>query len=214
MLVCIGIPSIDGKPYAGTVDSLLAEQLLGYGKGVHFLVIWEIGCSLIGVARNKIAHKFINETKADVLVFVDADISWKGGEIARLAASEYDVIGGTYRAKTDEVKFHVRGDPQKVGTLYNVEGLPGGFIKISRKAFETMDATAYFDDAGRPMKDFFPVGMHEGRMWGEDYGFCRLYGEAGGQVWLDPSIKLRHHDGNRFYDGDFEAWLERIERTE
>jgi hypothetical protein len=214
MLVCIGLPCIDGRPYAGTVDSLLAEQVRGYGKGVHFLILWEIGCSLIGVARNRIADRFLNETKADALVFVDADISWKAGDLAKLAVSPHDVIGGTYRTKTDDVKFHLRGEPVKDGDLYRVEGLPGGFIKISRKAFETVDAAPYSDEAGHEMRDFFPVGMHEGRMWGEDYGFCRLYGEAGGQVWLDPSIKLRHHDGNRFYDGDFEAWLERIERTE
>ncbi len=82
MLVCIGLPCIDGRPYAGTVDSLLAEQLLGYRKGVHFLILWEIGCSLIGVARNRIADRFLNETKADALIFVDADISWKAGDLA------------------------------------------------------------------------------------------------------------------------------------
>ena len=60
MLVCVGIPTIDGKPHAQTVDSLLAEQLLGYGRGVHFLVLWEVGCSLIGVARNKIARSFLD----------------------------------------------------------------------------------------------------------------------------------------------------------
>lgn len=210
MLVCVGIPSIDGKPCAGTVDSLLAETVLGFGQGVHFLVMWEIGCSLIGPARNKLARRFLDTKEAACLVFVDADISWKGGELARLAKSEHDVIGGTYRTKQDEVKFHVRGTPEKVGDLYKVDGLPGGFLKISRAAFERCEASHYTDENGREMRDYFPTGYMDGMIWGEDYGFCRLYRQSGGEIWLDPSIRLRHHDGNRFYDGDFEPWLEKV----
>jgi hypothetical protein len=208
MLVCVGIPCLDGKPYANTVDSLLAEQLLGYGRGVHFLVLWEIGCSLIGVARNKIAKRFLDQKEADCLVFVDSDISWKGGDLARLAQQPHDVIGGTYRAKRDDDYYHISGTPRRVGDLYEVDGLPGGFLKISRRALETIDAAPYLDENRRPMRDFFPVGMIDGQMYGEDYGFCRLWTNGGGKVLLDPSIKLRHHDGLRAYSGDPLAWLD------
>lgn len=210
MLVCVGIPCIDGRPYASTVDSLLAETVLGFEQGVHFLVLWEVGCSLIGPARNKIARRFLDIPQAACLIFVDADISWKGGELARLAKSEHDVIGGTYRTKQDEVKFHVRGTPEKVGGLYKVDAVPGGFMKISRSAFDRCEANPYADESGREMRDYFPTGYIDGQIWGEDYGFCRLWRQSGGEVWLDPSIRLRHHDGNRFYDGDFEPWLEKV----
>ena len=211
MLVCIGIPSIDGKPCANTVDSLLAEQLLGFGRGVHFLVLWEIGCSLIGVARNKLARKFLDIPEADCIVFVDSDISWKGGELARLARRPEEVVGATYRAKRDDDYFHVRGKPKRQGDLYRVDGLPGGFIKISRSAFERTQAKAYTDESGRKMRDYFPTGFHRGRLYGEDYGFCRLYTQAGGAVWLDASVQLRHHDGGRFYSGDPEAFLRTLD---
>src|SRR5690606_37887614 len=79
MLVCVGIPTIDGKLHANLVDSLLAETLLGHTQGVHFLVRSEMGCSLIGAARNKLAKWFLDTTQADCLVFVDSDISWPGG---------------------------------------------------------------------------------------------------------------------------------------
>jgi hypothetical protein len=211
MLVCVGIPSIDGKPCANTVDSLLAETVLGYGQGVHFLVMWEIGCSLIGVARNKLARRFLDIPQAACLVFVDSDISWKGGELARLARRPEDVVGGTYRAKHDEpVKFHIRGIPEPAGDLLKVEGLPGGFLKISRRALETVKAQPYREESGREMRDFFPTGLIDGEIWGEDYGFCRLWRQSGGSVFLDPSIQLRHHDGFRSYSGDVAAWLEAL----
>lgn len=207
MIVYIGIPVIDGKPYAALVDSLLAEQVLGYGKGVHFLVDWEIGCSLIGHARNKLVKRFLDTKEADCIVFVDADISWSGGQLAKLAQRPEDVIGGTYRAKSETEKFHVREPVEKVGSLYRVGGLPGGFIKISRPAFESIKADFYSDGAGTVLEDYFPTGLRDGVFYGEDYGFCRLWREAGGSVWLDPSIRLRHHDGGRHFTGDPAEWL-------
>lgn len=209
MLVAVGIPCLDGKPYSNLVDSLLAETILGYGQGVYFHTMWEVGCSLVGVARNKLAKRFL-ESKADCLVMVDADMSWPGGELARLAQRPEHVIGGTYRAKTDDIKFHIRGNPEPVGDLLRVDGLPGGFLKISRHALETMNAQTYHEEGGREMRDWFPVGMHEGEYWGEDYGFCRQWRESGGDVFLDPSIKLRHHDGFRAYSGDVLGWLESL----
>jgi hypothetical protein len=207
MLICVCIPTIDGKPCVNTVDSLLAEQLLGFKEGVYLYVMWEVGCSLIGVARNKLAKRFMETPEADCMIFVDSDISWTAGELAKLARRPADVIGATYRAKRDDDYFHIRGTPKQNGDLFEVDGLPGGFLKISRRALETIKAEPYLDENEREMKDFFPTGMHKGQIFGEDYGFCRLWTESGGKVFLDPSIKLRHHDGLRFFTGDPRAWI-------
>ncbi len=208
MLVCVGIPTIDGKPCTNLVDSLLAEQFLGFQQGVHFLIQGEVGFSLIGVARNKLARRFLDTRGAYALVFVDFDISWKGGDLLRLVKRPEDVIGATYRAKRDDDYYHFRGTPQKVGDLYKVDGLPGGFIKITRNAFNRIPANRYKDMDGREGIDYFPMGFHDGIIWGEDYGFCRQWRETGGDVWLDPAIHLRHHDGLKFYTGDPTPWLE------
>lgn len=210
MLVCVAIPTIDGKVHANTLDSLVAETLLGFNQGVHFLAVWEFGNSLINVARNKLARKFLDTAQADCMVFVDSDISWKAGDLIRLVKRPEDVIGGTYRAKTDEVKFHVRGIPEQAGDVLKVEGVPTGFLKITRRALETINAAPYTDGSGRQMRDYFPVGIHEGEMWGEDYGFCRLWRESGGSVFLDPSLNVRHHDGTRTYAGDVSKWLDEV----
>src|SRR5690606_40119457 len=83
--VCVGIPTIDGKLHANLVDALLADTLLGHAQGVHFLVKSEMGCSLIGAARNKLARWFLDTPQADALIFVDSDISWKCGALTALA---------------------------------------------------------------------------------------------------------------------------------
>lgn len=207
MLVYVGIPVIDGKPHASMVDSLLAEQLFGFGKGVHLFVQWEIGCSLIGHARNRLAKRFLATEEADCLVFVDADISWTPGSLVGLAQRQEPVIGGTYRAKREDMHFHVHGDPRECGDLWQVDGLPGGFMKIDRDVFPALSANGYLEDDGSTTWDYFPCGFHDGTYHGEDYGFCRLWREAGGTVCLDPSIQLRHHDGLRFFAGDPAEWL-------
>lgn len=206
MLVCVGIPTIDGKVCAQTVDSLLAEQVLS--QGIHFLVMFEVGCSLIGQARNRLARKFLAVPQADAIIFVDSDISWKGGELARLAQRPEDVVGGTYRGKFEGSGFHLLGKPKKTGDLYTVDGLPGGFVKINRSAFGQIKAKRYYDADGTETCDYFPMGFHRGRLYGEDYGFCRLWRQSGGTVWLDPSFTLKHHDGGAAYSGDVAAWIE------
>lgn len=214
MLVCVGLPAYDGKVCARTVDSLLAEQFLAERQGVHLLVKWEIGNGLIGIARSKLARAFLEVSEASCIVYVDTDISWAGGDLLKLALSPHDVIGATYRPKHEPEQYHIRGDLFEPldGGLFKVGGLPGGFLKISRRAFETVKADAYTDDAGRDMHDWFPVGLHDGRMYGEDYGFCRLWRASGGDVILDPGIRLRHHDGNTVYAGDPAKWIAGLER--
>lgn len=206
----IGIPVIDGKPHYATVDALLAEQFLAAEQGIHLLVEWEVGCSLIGDARNRLAKRFL-ATGLKAMVFVDADMSWRAGSLMSLVKSSKDVIGGTYRPKTDEERFHVHGKAAKVGKLYSVGGLPGGFIKISRRALMKLRerAKSYQGTDETPTYDFFPMGFHRGSYYGEDYGFCRLWREAGGEVFLDPTLILRHHDGMRFFEGDPKVWLEK-----
>lgn len=206
-VITIGIPVLDGKPHYATVDSLLAEQFVAREQGVHLLVDWEVGCSLIGDARNRIAKRFL-ASSSKTLVYVDADVSWPAGSILKLAKSRKPVIGATYRAKQDDIRFHVWGKPVKVGNLFRVDGLPGGFIKITRKAFESITARAYLASDNTPTQDYFPIGFHRGVYYGEDYGFCRQYRKSGGAIYLDPDIRLRHHDGLRAYSGDVRAFLE------
>lgn len=211
MLIYVGIPVLDGKPYAALVDSLLAEQLLGYGQGVHLLVDWQIGCSLIGSARNELAKRFLATKEADCLVFVDGDISWSAGALIGLAKRPEKVVGGTYRAKRADVRFHVLGHPRKAGRLYEVDGIPGGFMKIDRSAFEAITPNQYLAE-GEVTSDYFPEGFFDGGLYGEDYGFCRLWRATGGKVFVDPAIDLRHHDGMTMYVGSARNWLRKEAR--
>ncbi len=216
-IITVAIPAIDSKAHAALVDALLAEQVMALNTGSALLVIWERGCASAQIARNRLVRDFLEAGVSDRLVFVDADISWKMGDLLRLARREEDVIGGTYRAKKDDVTFHVDGPIGMMDThgLWEVGGLPGGFLAVSRSALERMKlhARPYIEASGREVRDWFRAGFHEGRMLTEDYGFCAFWRDLGGSVFLDTAPSLKHWDGNRAYEGDAEMWLvERMER--
>ena len=204
---------MDGKPYAQTVDSLLAEQVL-LPPGVHILVQWVLGCSAIGPARDRLVKKFLSVKEADCLVMVDADMSWEPGELYKLARHPHDVIGGTYQPKDGSGRYHVdtcEGPPIKKGDLWRVSGLPGGFVKISRAALEKMKPSTpvYSGQGGEEWHNYFRVGWLDGRYYQEDYGFCWWWRHHGGEVWLDPTLDLRHHDGIfREFHGDAAKWMD------
>lgn len=199
---------MDGKPCVATVESLLSEQLLAQREGVYLLVEFLCGCSLIGHARNMIVSRFLGVPECQQMVFVDADIGWKAGDLVKLAKRPEPVIGATYRTKEPVEKFHYHKPIVKIGDLYRVGGVPTGFLKIDRTVFETLEphVPAYQGPDG-VLRDYFTEGIHEGVKYGEDFWFSRLWRDHGGEVWIDPSIILRHYDGFQAFYGDPEKWL-------
>jgi hypothetical protein len=59
--------------------------------------------------------------------------------------------------------------------------------------------------------DFFPVGIYRekdgvNRFLSEDYYFCRLWEECGGEIWTDLSTPITHL-GSTEYHGSFISQL-------
>lgn len=215
MRLFVGIPAYDGTVGIETVRSLLNEQGAAALLGVEMQVGLLPGCSLITMARNQLVADFL-ATDCDRLVFVDADVSWQPGDLIGLALKPVDVVGGAYRYKKDEEAYPVRwldrpelwDDPET--HLLEVESVPGGFLAISRRAFERLrDAhpRRAYEHEGRQFHGFFHAPVEDGRIWGEDTAFCNDWRAIGGQVWLDPYLTLTHSAGAKNYTGCISTWL-------
>lgn len=181
--VYIGIPAYGGVE-AEFLNSILAGVLVCQAAGWH--IEYEVlpGCSLITKARNDIADRFL-KSGCDWLLFLDADLVFDAGDMLRLLERSEDVIGSAYVKKNGSgtytvipVEPHVQQDG-----AWEAGGIATGFLKISRKALESMDAASYGDGT----KAYFESGVFDGRYWGEDYLFCKRYREQGGRVWLLPA---------------------------
>lgn len=93
-----------------------------------------------------------------------------------------------------------------------------GFMLIKRGVFDRMfqeyPELKYKDDTGTlvgPEKDqayalFNSYVDDSGRFLSEDYGFGRYWQKIGGDVWVDPSIKLTHL-GRFEYTGTMINWM-------
>lgn len=97
-----------------------------------------------------------------------------------------------------------------------------GFMLIKREAFTKLikkyPHLKYTDDTGSLDKEenkftyaFFNsyIDVHLNRFLSEDYGFCRYWQDAGGKVWVDPTIKLRHL-GRIEFEGSMITYLEKV----
>jgi len=212
MKVLVAIPCYDRTISCETARCLLDEQSIAASVGVEFRVLFAPGNSLITHARNQIVRDFM-VSDADRLFFLDADVAWQIGDLLRLAMRPEPFVGGAYRFKKDEEAYPVQfvGKPANPVTGFiEMALLPGGFMSLSRDVFALLFREYPGRDyglEGQTFNSFFHIPTDGA---GEDGAFCRDYRNAGGTVWLDPTLTLTHVDAaGRKYTGCILDWLKR-----
>lgn len=187
--------------------------------GVRFLTCFIVGNSNLPRARNSIAARFIASGMSDLLL-IDDDMAWDANAVVRLLASDKAVIAGVGRKKVDvpvsqaDVWCCKFPDDAAAGLVQDdmgnarVERVGAGFMRIERSVFELMMlAHPEWKGKGAPELSelakacyyrFFKFG--DADEMGEDYVFAERWRELGGEIWIDPTIKLGH-SGAKLYEG-------------
>lgn len=205
------------RPYDQFLKAVEAEIPFLDAAGLDHKMVFEVSCPYISEARAKMAHRALHEADADIIVFLDHDLSWEPGALTRLIQTPGEVVCGIYRFKCPEVEFMgtleagddrypvVRDD----GCLKAVR-VPAGFLKITKSVLQRI-ARAHpelmYGDPLKPHVDLFNHGAHEGVWWGEDYAFSRRWRAMGRDIWVVPDLNLTHHDHDA---GDFPGNLHRF----
>lgn len=215
MKVVFCVPTIT-RPYQQCLDSLEASLPLLDAAGWDHAMVNEVGNPYISAARATMLRKAL-DAKADVVVFIDHDLSWKPGDMLKLLQTKGDVVGGTYRFKADQVAYmgtiHSGPDGRPVvreDGAVKARLLPAGFLKVTAAAVDRFMAgypALCYGEKYRQSVDLFNHGAHEGLWWGEDYAFCRNWEAIGGEAWLVPDLDLTHHSAERAYPGNFHRYL-------
>lgn len=154
---------------------------------------------------------------ADVVVYLDYDMSFDPTDLLKLLDTPGDVVAGTYRLKQDKEEYMGNVHVDAVGRpLLRADGcikaslIPAGFLKITKEAigrFMTAYPHLVYGPPWNPSVDLFNHGAHKGIWYGEDYAFSRNWCEAGGEIWIIPDINLNHHAGDCVYRGNFHKFL-------
>jgi glycosyltransferase involved in cell wall biosynthesis len=209
------IPTLT-KPYQVCLDSLKASIPLIKAAGWDEGMVMEVGCPYISAARATLLRKAL-DANADVVVFIDHDLSWEPQDLLTLIEARGEVTAGTYRFKRDKEEYmgeilpDVHGRPRvREDGCVLMNTIPAGFLKITKggvSRFMMMYPELLYVDKESLCVDIFNHGVHKGVWYGEDYAFCRRWNESGGQIWGVPNINVTHHTTEKAYPGNFHEYL-------
>lgn len=205
--VLIATPTLDGGLDARYVSALLRSTDALRAQKIRYEVNFELGNSLIADARNQLASRFLRGECTD-LVFIDSDVVWQPADLLRLLAWPVPLVAGVYQRKSSKLDFSVKFGTKigARGELITAERVGTGFMRIRRDCLEKMSGAHpelrlvdAKDPANRKLFALFDTSIVEGQFVGEDFTFCDRWRALGGEVLVDPKIRLAHY-GLHAYD--------------
>lgn len=197
-------------PVSRQVDADFARSMISICsslKGqanVRFYTV--VGHANLPRARNILAGAALRNG-ADDVVFIDSDIGFEPKAFEKLFSVPPEariVAGCPQRRNCDEISFCGSPDSKLKWDLTEDRALLSGyaataFLRVSRSVFDELsDKVEEFDYQDEKYRAFFNYKIGENAFnkqrgfIGEDYYFCMLAKENGIEVWLDPTIELRH----------------------
>lgn len=151
-------------------------------------------------------------------MFIDSDIAWKSQDLLRLLTWNQPLVGGAYQLKSEELSFGVKFSSEIISRngLLITNRLATGFLRIRRDALDSMINNAgeiglrqyLYDQGKKKLYAFFDTLIVDNKYVGEDYFFSDLWKKNGGEVLLDPELKLQHI-GTRVYEESILDYLKR-----
>ncbi len=205
MKIFVAIPGRSHNLDFNVTACLMEEHEVACQVGVK--LIFELFPSSGGIAdgRNCLVDDFL-KSDCDKMVFLDSDISFEKGSLLQLALKPVDFVGGAYRYKMADEQYPIRflKEVEKGADMWSdenglieVDGLPFGFVALSRNVFKKFDEK--FPDRinknfGNKGTAYFQLPIVNGVLWGEDYSFCNEWRAMGEKIYLFPEIELTHWD--------------------
>lgn len=214
MKVVLCVPTLT-RPYQQTLDAIAASVPLLDAAGYDHYMVTEVGCPYISAARSTMLRKAL-DAKADIIIFIDHDVSWQPVDLLRLIEAQGDVVAGLYRFKKDEEHYmgvidDINGAPQvQQDGRIKATRVPAGFLKLTSGAVNRFMSAYPHLCYGLKFNlsvDLFNHGAHNGAWWGEDYSFSRNWIDCGGEIWVVPDLDLCHHAADKAYHGNFHRFL-------
>lgn len=211
LLICV---PVHGGGVTEFWESLNQSQLDMTAAGLDHDVLIMKNESLIPRARDNCVTTFL-ETNYERMMFIDADIEFNAEDIAKLWNLDVDVAVGAYPMKQMDVPTcgWVNGkliETHKMTRPEPVDFAGTGFMMIKREVFKRFQEAwpERFHREGKPAEQvfsyrksfcYFYSRLSDGETWEdrirwpEDYAFCKDFRSIGGEIILEPSIRLKHY---------------------
>lgn len=164
--------------------------------------------------NNTLTELMERDDFTDVML-IDSDESWEPQDLYRLLMHEEEIVAASYRMKNnwkEYVGVIKREDGVPVGKklpdgnyLLEAERVAAGFLRIKVSALRKW-AAAYpgcisDEPDGRKVQFFSRMLASNGEMMCQDMAFSKRWRDIGGQLWIDPMVRVCHwgmepHEGN------------------
>jgi hypothetical protein len=216
--VLLAAPSYDGRFDVRFMDSLINTIELCNQNNIKILPYFLCYDSLIQRARNDYFFVAYN-TGVDALFFIDSDIGWNPEDFVKLVLSNKDMIGGTYRKKTEEEELYavkVLGKKENEWNLniddnglLSVQGLGCGFLKLSKRCVKMLYETEkkFYTSEKGTIKNICDCVVNEDNQFvSEDIIMGFKWTSLGEKVYLDTNINLVHV-GHKAFTGNVNQWI-------
>jgi hypothetical protein len=195
---------VAASAYDWKCETLFANSLQLARDTCHSLITydWGSGDAAIGRKRNFQMWRFLKQTDADFIFYIDSDIVFAPADLDRIVAHNLPICGGIYPKKSFKLEgcYNLWPGAPLVDErgLMDVKHAGNGFLCISRAA--AMQFIAYhgskIEYCGDPDPelrwDFFPFGAVGRAYKSEDWYFCERARECGLTVRIDSQVQVRH----------------------
>lgn len=184
--------------------------------GIEHAAVYDVGNPYISYARAGLLRKAL-DAKADIIVFIDHDVSWRPRDLLTLIETPGDVVAGTYRYKNDVEEYmggwfvnEADNTPIVKDGCFKSERVPAGFLKITKEGVDRF-MTAYpeliFGTRYNPTIDLFNHGVIDGTWFGEDMAFSKRWTAACEPIVLVPDLSIDHHGKDKVYPGNLHQFM-------
>ena len=213
MKVLIATPAHDGRLDVWYTTSLVNSVRVAQERGIFLHPVFMSYDALVQRARNDLFRLAV-EGEYDHMIFIDADLEWNPMWIMELLERPEDVVGGTYRKKTDEAEMYVAKTKnlEVENGLIKVEGLGTGFVKLSKNAFMALwEVSTPYQNEGREGRMVCDIQVVDGQLCSEDVVLFMKLRDLGFDVWLAPHMTCCHIGTKKFY-GNFTDFANRLRK--
>jgi hypothetical protein len=208
------------SPVIDYTASITATAVVLERLGIRWDLKIHVGAP-INQARNEMVAQF-RKTDFTDLLFIDDDMGWRPDDVLRLLASDHPIIAGVGKKRRPGPDadmamwcFSCLQDAEVVpedgnGNL-EVLHVGTGFMRIRRDVFDLLEEAHPAWTRRTGPTAFFANDVEDGVELSEDISFCHRWRALGGQIWIDPSIRLRHH-GMAAFEGNFRSLFREVEQ--
>lgn len=203
MRLLIGIPTLD---YVNVEFMKCLMNLIMRLKddGIQFDVEINSG-TLVYLARERIAHKAINEKYTHVL-WLDSDMVFNADILDDLMFCGKDFVTGIYHARRKGYASVIFKSIE-INNIERFEEYPNEPFQIAGCGFGCVLTSAEMLSS---------VCLHFGTCFtplqslGEDIAFCKRAKDLGYKLWCEPTVVCGHIGHITIYPEDHEAWKKTI----